>query len=283
MKIILLALLCVLPAQLFAQIELKDSVHHTEMTVYAGTLAGPRVLLENAKISGIYTLRVGATINYAPAKWISIFALGAGEVAQIDTSTIITPFTLFAVKVRPIKALTITVGKIASPMTELRPIPTTGAGQFEPWTKARIPGSALGGKASFSLNKDFSLTGGIFARGFESSSELSVGNSHIRVAGYYMNQTKMHGGALQVTYPYVSNTIMYNHNQNCGMVSIITIPKTKGVAVYSDIGFNPNNWSMIRGEWGLFKAFSINTIFGLVGAGYNNEMQSLNGYVFIHI
>ncbi len=272
--------LSIIPMLSFGQITLSDSAHHTVITAYAGILAGPKVLTRDAKTTAFYALRVGGTITYSPAKWLSVFGLGAGETAQTDTTT---PFALFGIKVFPCKGITVTMGKIASPMTELRPLPTTSGGQFEPWTLAQIPGSALGGKITFSPSKSFSIVGGGFYRGGNTSIELGMGFSHVQIAGYYMNKTKIFGGAVQMSFRYLSTTIMYNGDQNAGMLNVIEIPKTHGLSLYSDVGFNANNQKMIRGEWGLFTTFSIRYVKALIGAGYCEETKSVKGYVFMHI
>ncbi len=270
----------IIPMLSFGQITLSDSAHHSVITVYVGTLAGPKVTMKDAKAAGFYTLRVGGTIVYSPTLWLSVFGLGAGETAQTDTTT---PFALFGIKIFPCKAITITMGKIASPMTELRPLPTTGSGQFEPWTLAQIPGSALGGKITFSPSKNFSIVGGEFYRGTNASTEIGMSFAHIHIAGYYIYQTKIYGGSIQLSSKYFSTTVMYNDKQTVGMLNVLEIPKAHGLSLYSDIGFNANNQKMIRGEWGLFSTFSTGRIHSLVGAGYCEELNAVKGYVFIHI
>ena len=275
--IILICVICSLHSE--AQISFNDTVNHITGTVYAGTLAGPKVSIKNANTQGLYSLRAGGTISWSPAKWCSIFGLGAGETNQTDTTT---GFGLFGVNIHPNKIISVTIGKIPSPMTEMRPVPTTGAAQFEPWTKARIFGSAVGGKIQISATEKLSFVAGNFWRGTESSSEFGFRYGVTSFTGYYLNQTKTFGGALDVTFKSINTVIAFNQHQNVAMFNLVEIHHSS-LFVYSDVGFNPDTWKMLRGEWGFLKTTHVRMTIMLLGFGYAQELQCVKGYIFIHL
>ncbi|MFZ2205622.1 MAG: hypothetical protein WAV23_03450 [Minisyncoccia bacterium] len=263
----------------YGQVVYNDSINHTSATTYLGVLGGPKLSTENSKALGFVTLRAGGMVTWKPNKFFLLTGLGAGEIDQTGT---VTPFSLIGAKFSPCKTVFITVGKIATPMTELRPIPTSGSGQFEPWTKAQILGSAMGGKVTLNA-KNFSLIAGEFWRSNDASTEFGIKIPNAQIAGYYMAQSKTFGGALNLSYKFFSTVVVFNNKQNAGVLDILEIPKTHGLSVYSDVGFNSNNWKLIRGEWGIFKSFSIEHLGALLGIGYSQESKSIKGYVFLHL
>ncbi len=260
-----------------AQITEIDSVNNIESTVYVGTLGGPKIGVDG-KSSGFITTRIGGTITWTPSKNLSFFGLGAGEADQTGT---VSPFALFGTTISH-KKVKVTFGKIASPMTELRPIPTTGPGQFEPWTRAQILGSSLGGKISVNF-KNISFIGGNFVRGNEYSHEIGIKTKHIQASGYRMNASGIFGGAINTNFKNISTTFMFNDSKNIGMLNIITLPYTRNLFVYSDIGFDTAKDKMIRGEWGIFKTYKAKNTKGILGLGYSDEVQSFKGYIFLYL
>lgn len=269
----------------YAQIIYRDSVANLYGTVYAGTLAGPKITIKNPTPLGFYSLRFGGSIYWNPQKWLTVYGIGVGETDQTDTTT---PFALFGVNIKPNKFFSVAFGKIASPMTEMRPLPNSSGGQFEPWTKSHILGSALGGKITISPTENFSFVAGDFWRGTEASQEAGVRYGNFLATGYYLNQSKSFGGAIDFTFKRFNTVVMYNPKSTTGMFNLFEVSRKALLFAYSDIGFKPNEgdmlkWQMLRGEWGLFKTSQIKWTKILLGLGYAEEIKSVKGYVFIHI
>jgi len=283
MKYTIIALLIITGAlRSNGQVQYQDSLHHITATGYIGALGGPKISTlseQKALIVGFITLRTGGTVQWDANRYVTLYGLAA---AEIDQTATITPFSLLFIRITPYKKITITIGKIATTMTELRPLPTTGAGQFEPWTRAQIPGSALGAKIRYSFNQSFSLVASGAWRTTDASIELGFQAPYTQIAGYYLSQSHLFGAAVNFDYSYISTTIVYNQNKTMGDLIIFEIPKTKGWKLYSDIGFN-TSWKLIRGEWGTLKDFKVWKIQSLLGAGYSQETRSVKGYIFIHI
>jgi hypothetical protein len=281
MKKIVLLLLLFLSLYGYSQITYTDSVHHVSVSGYAGVLTYPAMNIQDKKISAHVTTRLGATVNWFPKSSISLFGLAAME---IDETAHVDPFVLVGLKLSPHKKILITVGKIATPMTELRPLPTTSAGQFESWTQSKILGSAYGGKITYTPNQKFTLVAGGFWRGnSEASVELGIKVRYTQFASYYMVQQKTFGTAIKIDYKLISLAINYNHRQNAGLFNSITFPKTHGLSLCSDIGFDTNTGKMIRGEWGLYEPVKSKWFNALFGLSYNYVTRSINTYVFVYL
>ncbi len=226
MKNIIVIILTAFSSPVFSQIDITDTINHTVLTPYIGVLAGPKVTTKEVKTSQMTFLRFGGSILWTPKKWVSFYGMGAGE---SDGTGTVTPFSLLGVKFSPSKSISITGGKMASPMTELRPSPTTAGGQFEPWTKAQILGSALGGKVAVKMNDNISIVSGGYWRNTEASAEVGFKVPYTQVAGYYMVKSKVFGGAMSFAYKYFSMTAIYNQRQNVSSLKILEIPYTKKI------------------------------------------------------
>lgn len=277
-KIFFVALLYTYASAL-GQIEYSDSLHHVTVGGYAGILAYPAISIKTGKVKAFATARLGGTVNYSPKPFISLFGLGAIE---INEAAVVDPFFLLGVKLVPHKKVVIALGKIATPMTELRPLPTTGAGQFETWTEARIPGSGFGGKITYNASERFSVVAGSFWRSTDASVELGIKIPHTQFAGYYMVTAKTFGMAMTFNYKLFTAVIAYNHRKVVTMFDCIEIPKTHGLVITSDVGFDPTSGKLLRGEWGAFKTIETKFVRVLVGVGYDQVLHSFKPYVFIY-
>lgn len=282
MKNILLLLLGLIGLSASSQIVIDSSATY-KADAYAGILTGPIFTKNESKIkaNAFITVRLGGSVTWQPKPWFTLFGVAAvqvNEVPKVDYVYLIgTRFNLHP-------KVWITAGKVASPMTELRPLPHTGGGQFEPWTKRQILGSAFGAKLTYQINEKYSLVAGGFWRGDTiATAELGVRLPYTQLAGYYRIDNKTFGAAILVTTKYVSQTLQYSYKGTFGMLTNVTIPKTAGFALYSDVGFDATSWKCIRGEWGVLKLFSIKKVKGLFGAGYCYEGRSVNGYLQINL
>jgi hypothetical protein len=163
MKNILLLFLGFMCLSASSQIVIDSSATY-KADAYAGILTGP-IFTKNeskVKVNAFVTVRVGGSVTWKPKSWFTLFGVTAvqvNEVPKVDYVYLIgTRFNLH-------RKVWVTAGKVASPMTELRPLPHTGGGQFEPWTKRQILGSAFGGKITYQINEKYSLVAGGFWRG----------------------------------------------------------------------------------------------------------------------
>ncbi len=277
MKKIIIITIIMCATNAYSQIILKDSANNAEINGYVGTLGGSKVLAKDGGVTNFCIFRTGGTISWKPTDWFSIYALGAGE---LDQAGKFSPFGLFGTNFIH-KKVKLTLGKVATPMTELRPIPTTGAGQFEAWTRQQILGSALGGKISVAFKKGYAV-GGVFKRDSTYSLEGGLKISKIQLAGYCMPLSKTFGFASNVNLKNVSTTAFVSSTQVAGMLNIITVPRLK-ISLYSDIGYDFKHTKLLRGEWGAFKTFRSKQLNALLGLGYSQETHSFKSYIFVYL
>lgn len=279
-KILTIILFVVLVLFTKAQLTV-DSSKNFKAEVYAGVLVGPSInVKDSAKVSVFATLRAGGNIYWTPQRWFLLTGIASVEFNEKPTALVL---YLVAARFKFHKQFFLTVGKIGSPMTEMRPFPNTMGGQFEPWTKRQIPGAAFGGKATFIINEKSSVVAGGFLRGYgDASVELGAKTRFVQLGGYYMVKARTFGAAATVTVPYVSQTLVYNHQQNFGSLTNITIPKTGGFGLFSDIGFTTNNrWDWVRAEWGVMKVFSLGKkVNALVALSYAHKNPGLPPRVY---
>lgn len=248
---------------------------------YAGILVGPKISVDTNKVSAFAALRLGANVYWTPTTWFMLNGIAAGEVNEKGGFT-----TIYLIGTRFIlhERLAITVGKVATPMTEMRPVPTTNWGQFETWTSSQILPSAIGGKVTITINKESRIAAGAFWRGKDVSVELGAKVPHVHMGAYYQVVSRTFGGAIKASTKYVNTTVVYNHKGNFGFNASLLIPKTNGFMLYSDIGFNTNNnWTWIRGEWGILKLFTLKKVNALVGMGYAHDNKGVWGYLQVSL
>jgi hypothetical protein len=124
--------------------------------------------------------------------------------------------------------------------------------------------------------------GGFWRGDTVATAELGIRLPYTQLAGYYRIDNKTFGAAVQVTTTYVSETVQYSYKGTFGTLTNILIPKTEGLDLYSDVGFDAK-WKLVRGEWGILKLFSIKKVKGLFGAGYCLDSKSVNGYLQINL
>jgi len=272
MKKILKVIVLVLFATIANAQLVVDSSKNFKAEVYAGILTGPHMTVKDStKISAFVTVRAGGNIYWTPQPWFSLTGIAA---AEINEKASVTVLYLVGARFKLHKHVFITVGKIGTPMTELRPFPNTMGGQFEPWTKRQILGSAFGGKATFKINEKSSIVAGGFLRDKDGSIELGAKTRFVQLGGYYLVKARTFGAAATLSTKYVSQTLVYNHQRNFGSLTNITIPKTAGLGLFSDVGFgiNGKHWDWIRGEWGVMKVFTIaKKVNALIAVSYAHK------------
>lgn len=275
-NVVILVLVAILAS---AQITI-DSSKTFKVEGYAGILVGPKISVDTNKVSAFAALRLGANIYWTPTTWFVFSGIAAGEINEKGSlATVYLMSTRFVVHER----LAITIGKTASPMTEMRPVPTTNWGQFETWTSAQILPGAIGGKATITINKESRIVAGAFWRAKDVSFEISTKVPYVHMGAYYQAVSRTFGGAIKVSTKYVNTTVAYNHKGNLGINTSLNIPKTDGVILYSVVGFAANDWKWIRGEWGVLKVFTIKKVQALVGMGYAHDNKGVWGYLQVSL
>lgn len=116
-------------------------------------------------------LRVGGFANWQIAPWLEAKSFITYDRNDGDEMTI----NSFSLRLKKKKAW-LEFGKMATPSTEIRPLPPTGNGQFETWTEATLPGGVPGVKIGYQFNSKNSLSFGTASR--QGKPEYSVLLTH---------------------------------------------------------------------------------------------------------
>ena len=277
----------------FAQIEnVKISDQITINEIYAGTLSGTSFNVDSLTIGGFTSFRVGAMGTYKPAKWISFKTWGMIQ-AQADTSSWC--LQQFWFNLSPVNRLSLEAGYMATLPTEQRPLPVTANGHFETGSEATIVGGAPTVKIKYwSADTNFKIGVGVALRNKlpEYSGMISI-YKKITLSGWYGESNQRFGTALTLNFDRVYSTLVYKQDQILGekplkdktLFNITTIQLNKGktLALYSDVGYDFVTDKLVRGEWGLLKTFESKWVKGLIGLGYQQEIKSVVGYLFVHL
>ena len=248
--------------------------------VYAGMLSGTEFSVDSLSASSFVNLRFGAMVTYKPAKWIAFRTWG---MYQAETNNKSWKMQQFWTKITPTKKLSIEVGSMATLITEQRPHPVSGNGQFETFTEAQIPGMALNAKVKYDVTSTFQLAGGIALRNKLPEYSGRITYKRLQVSGFYSEYNKKFGTALTLDLPRVYNTFVWKQDQMLSNILVVHIVPKKGISLYSDNGYDLSAKKLVRSETGVLKTFESKWINGLLGLGYNYEHRTVNGYLFIHL
>lgn len=248
--------------------------------VYAGVLSGTMFSTDSLHASGFTGVRFGAMASYQPAKWI---AFKTWAMYQAETGSSSWSLQQFWMKLTPTQKLSIEVGSMGTLVTEQRPHPVSGNGQFETWSEASIPGMALNAKVKYDFTSNFQLAGGVALRNNLPEYSGRITYKKVQVSAWYSEWNKKFGTALTLDLPRVYNTFVWKQDQTIANVLVVHIVPSKGISLYSDNGYNFSTKKLVRSETGAMKTFESKWIKGLFGLGYNYENRSVNGYLFIHI
>ncbi len=247
--------------------------------LYIGSLSGTLFHTDSLYQSGFTGVRFGAMATYKPASWISFSGYG---MYQLETGQSSYSIQQFWMKLRPTKKWSIETGMMSTIPTEQRPHPVSSAGQFETWSESQIPGGTLGIKTKYQFTNDFQLAGGLAVRKGMPEYSARITYKWIRLSGWYAQHDSTMGTAVSVDIDRVTSTFVLKTGTIADNL-VIKISKKHDLSVYSDVGYDFDKKSLVRGEWGIFKSFQSKVMNGLICLGYRNEAKSVVGYLFIYL
>jgi len=268
-------------------IKVSDST--LKVGIYAGILSGVKFTTDSLHSEGFSGIRFGGDISYSPAKWVTFNTWG---IVQIDANCPTWSLQQFYVTLRPVKGLNVSAGYMATLVTEQRPYPVSGNGQFETWSESQIPGAAMNIKLKYQVSKDFQLATGIALRQELPEYSGRITYKGIQLSAWYAQWDKEMGSALTISSGRVYTALVYKQNdaisgitqKTIADICTVTINKKHSLSVYNDIGFClEKDHPLARGEAGLLKGFSSPWINGLIGLGWDYKNKWIVGYLYIHL
>lgn len=242
---------------------------------YIGILGNPNYHTDSFYNSNYGSFRLGGGVTWHTSKSFKVSSWVAFEYA---TDKKIFSKVMFAVKYKPRKT-EISLGNIPSMTANIRPLPPTMWGHFEPWTSAQIPGVLSGAHLKYFGNNFETGVGCYYINPttFQYQAKLKI--KKITLAGYYQNE-KRYGGAMwyqnkNMQVKAIATDSLY------GYWSSIKLSDSKKIYCYYDLGLNHKK--IVRGEVGFTKLFDIKPVSGLFGFGYSYEAKMFKGYFLISI
>ena len=198
--------------------------------------------------------------------------------------------TQFWVKISPIEKLNFEIGNMATLVTEQRPHPVSGDGQFETWTESQIAPMAMNGKLKYQFTDSFKIGTGIAMRNNNPEYSAMLEYKSVKISSWY-GQAKWNnekygeklGVALTINSNRVFTTLVWKQKQVISDILSIKINKDGTLQIYADNGYDIANKKLTRGEWGFLKNFKSSYAKGLFGLGYKKETRSIAGYLFVHL
>lgn len=254
--------------------------------VYAGILNSVNFQTKKFGVNNTDNLRFGAMATWNAKKWLSIKSFAVyGKSAKEDL--ILNSFSACFHN----ESLSLELGKMGTPATELRPLPMTGNGQFETWTEAQFSNSGLGVKFGYQAN-GFKTKLGAIKRGKNLEVAMNAAWKNVAVTSviggrnaneYIFGFTHSFKNAYQV------GNFQQVYNADSGFDQIIgyflnyEVAPKNAISLYLDAGYNLTAETWPRWEAGAIKAFTSPLVKGLVALGYDAKNESINGYIFVHL
>lgn len=248
--------------------------------IYAGILSGSECSTDSLYASTFTNVRFGAMGTYQPAKWV---AVKAWAMYQGETQTAPWHLQQFWCKFTPTKKLSIETGNMATLVTEQRPHPVSGEGQFETFSEAQIAGMALNAKIKYTFTSDIKAGVGIASRKDKPEYSVMLSYKNVKLSAWYAEYDQKLGTALTLSFKRVYSTLVWKQDQIISDILSINLNKDKSISLYSDTGYDLSKKDIVRGEWGFLKTFDSKYIKGLFGLGYKHETKTVNGYIFVHL
>lgn len=259
--------------------------------VYLGILNSINFSTEEMTFTAPYNLQAAAMVTWHASKWADFKTFAVYNRAN-NTDAVNNQFYVNLHH----KNWSLDFGKMATPATEIRPLPPTAAGHFETWTESQMPGSALGVKAGYKTNFG-SIKVGVASRNkkaeFSAHLATKIGSHEIHAVGaiggtqktnYLVGLTHKYNRLYQVAvFKQAFNKESLSNEQIAGYFVNYEISKKAKFAFYLDAGYNLTTKKSPRFESGIMKNFESKIFKGLIALGYSEEVQAVKGYIFVHL
>jgi hypothetical protein len=272
----------------YAQIENIPVSADSSVTVdklYAGMLSGTMFSVDSLHTDKFVNMHVGIAATWKMNNYISIKAM---ETFHWDINSQF-GLTHFFVKITPSKLFTLQFGQTSTLITEQRPHPATGAGQFETFSEAQIPGAAPNIKMNINPSSDISFGIGAAIREKKPEYHANIKFKKLVISGYYGIHDEKAGAAASWYGKKVYDTFVWKQDQIVSNIFCLNIFPKINLTLYADLGYDLKNEELVRCEGGILKNFESKYIKGLYGIGYQDEIntvhktKTVNLYFWIHL
>ena len=261
-----------------AQIEnLPISEEVTLDKVYLGLLTSTQMDLKEWDHAGGLSLQAGTRIRLVliPRR---LHARSFGVLKIGDDGTI-QRFTNFEGILTPANKLTVHVGVMATPTTELRPNPSTWQSQVETHAESTLPGGRPGARIKYALSKHLGFAYGIHHQQDRLTHHLQWKMKHLKVSGYWNKEDAL----IAAKWSRERTEIVSSYRKESVALSAV-LPVFGHYGIYADVAWDASSRERLFSTWGLRRYFSGNyALSGFFFLNYNHQENYAEGGFFLHI
>ncbi|MDT0607067.1 hypothetical protein [Croceitalea rosinachiae] len=179
----------------------------------------------------------------------------------------------------PNNDLTIQLGVMATPTTELRPNPTTWQSQVETNSESNILGGRKGIKIKYNLSQNLNLSYGLHYHDTNPAHHVKVTYKRVIVSSYLDNGSLF----FATKWKYSNGNVIATRFKNISSISSI-IPISEYYKIYADIEYDDSIQDITYLELGIRRSFLENHLIkGFLSFSYNHHLKNVQGGLFIHI
>ncbi len=244
---------------------------------YVGLLANTDLSNENNKHGNLTSFQFGTRVRLLliPEK-LQIRTFGVFK--QTETNGV-DFFRSYESIFTPIKNISIHIGVMATPTTELRPNPTTWQSQVETNSESNIIGGRKGLKINYILNKNLKIAYGLHMHDNATAHHFKVSLKQLTVSSYIEDGNLFSA----IKWDYTNGNVLITRFKSRISASSI-VPISEYYQMNLDIEFdrlaqNPTYFAL-----GIRRIFPKSRLIkGFLSLNYYHHSKSLQGSLFIHI
>ncbi len=259
------------------EIELSDNLKLDR--VYLGLVSNTGITATNFEMNNTVSIQSGLMLTYSLSQKVRLRSFG---VLKIESMELTKGFTSYEIIYDISDNINWHLGTVSTPLTELRPNPTTWESQSETYAQSKIIGGRTGSKINFRLFPKLKISYGLFSHNGIWANHIKFEYKFIKVAGFIERSKSFL--VLDIDTKRISSTISIEPNYQFSKSVFIKFNRDFSLLLESE-------YSMIKekvnyGNIALRKYFlsSNKRIKGFLSIGYNPiDKDQITGSFAIHI
>ena len=269
-----------LPLFIVGQItDIKVSDNLKLNRVYLGLDSKTGVEMSNFKRDNSVSLQTGILLTYSLTPHFSIRSHGA---IKLEGNKPIEDFSAFEIAYDGLNRLSLHIGSMTTPTTELRPNPITWQSQTESNAQSNIIGGRPGVKIKYKINLDLKIIYGLYNHSGIWANHLKVNYKAVNIAGYIERDKVFF--AVDYSTRKINSTLTFVPNDKFS--NSIFVNLKKGYSPMAELEYSWDSNSMTYSNVGLRKYFTSDDkkLKGFLSISYNPlKDNQITGRYFIHI
>jgi len=263
-----------------ARAQIKDIPIGKEVTMdrlYVGLLANTPFLEQSTEQYNHSSFQMGARIQtWLIPKALQIRSFGTLKLIEGQALKF---FKSYEAIVTPLKKVTVHLGTMATPSTQLRPNPTTWQSQVETNAERTILGGRPGIKINYRFDENLNLTYGLHNHDGIIVPHVKISYGHFSVSSYWERDHLFFATRWDLKNGSLVATLFKNE-----VATSAILPVTKTYRPFVDMAYDFQKGELIFGEWGVRKHFPLHgAIKGFISLSYNHSSRNFVGGLFVHI